>query len=96
MLNLLYESLPDYVDVAGRNCPVVTDFREWIRFHDLLTDKEIPERSRIFMLSDWFRTPPVILTESHLKALLDFYHAKLLEPERDMPESKEPPKRKPP
>lgn len=79
MINLLYEPLPDSVTVDGRNCPVVTDFREWIKFHDLLRDKEVPQQSKIFLLAEWFVNPPVFLTESHVKALTDFYIAKDLD-----------------
>lgn len=78
MINLLYEPLPDSVTVDGRNCPVVTDFREWIKFHDLLRDKEVPQQSKIFLLAEWFVNPPVFPTESHVKALTDFYIAKAL------------------
>lgn len=73
MKNLLYEPLPDFVTIAGKTCPVVTDFREWIKFHDLLRDKTVPEQTKIFLLADWFLNPPAILTESHLNALLSFY-----------------------
>ena len=83
MMNLLYESFPDAVTVNGRQCPVVTDFREWIKFHDLLADKEISERAKISLLPDWFLRPPLPLTDAHVRALLDFYLVKQLDPRPD-------------
>lgn len=89
MINLFYESFPDSVTINGRKCPVVTDFREWIKFHDLLTDKEIPERAKLSLLPDWFIRPPLPLTDEHIKALLDFYLAKPLDPHADEEENEE-------
>lgn len=83
MINLFYEPFPDSVTVHGRKCPVVTDFREWIKFHDLLADKEIPEHAKLSILPDWFIRPPLPLTDAHIQALLDFYLAKPLDPHAD-------------
>lgn len=93
-MNLLYESFPDTAD----GLPVVTDFREWIKFHDLLTDKEVPEHTKIFLMADWFLRPPLPLKETHVKALLDFYLVKPLDPHADEEEEnkKAPPPSKPP
>lgn len=95
MMNLFYESFPDAVAINGRQCPVVTDFREWIKFHDLLADKEIPEHVKISLMSDWFLRPPLPLKEPHVKALLDFYLAKPLDTQAEE-EEKTPPPSKPP
>ena len=35
-MNPLYEKFPDYVEVRGRRCRIVTDFREWIKLSELL------------------------------------------------------------
>lgn len=83
MINLFYEPFPDFVTVNGRNCPVVTDFREWIRLHDLLRDENVPQRSKIFLLAEWFVNPPALLAEAHIQALTDFYLVKDLELHKD-------------
>ena len=96
MMNLLYESFPDAVTVNGRQCPVVTDFREWMKFHDLLADNEISERAKISLLPDWFIRPPLPLTDAHVQALLDFYLAKQLDPHTDEEEEEQEKISKPP
>lgn len=42
LANLFYEELPVAVMIKGREYRIITDFREWIRFTDMLKDKEIP------------------------------------------------------
>ena len=32
MMNFLFESLPRVVNVNGADVPIITDFREWIKF----------------------------------------------------------------
>lgn len=35
-MNIFYESLPESVCISGREYKIITDFREWIRFSDML------------------------------------------------------------
>ena len=41
-MNILFEEFPDSVCVNGENYPIETDFREWIRFIQLVEDDEVP------------------------------------------------------
>ena len=41
-MNPLYEKFPDYVEVRGKRCRIVTDFREWIKLVELLDDEGVP------------------------------------------------------
>lgn len=43
-MNPLYEKFPDYVEVRGKRCRIVTDFREWIKLVELLDDEGVPGR----------------------------------------------------
>ncbi|MBR0483937.1 MAG: hypothetical protein IJJ69_04055 [Oscillospiraceae bacterium] len=90
MINPFYEPFPDAVTICGRVCPVVTDFRDWLRFADLLSDDSVPAQILPVLAGNWFLCPPAVLTRAHFHALLDFYQAKALRPEREpenMPES---------
>lgn len=81
MINLLYEPLPDCIEADGRRYPVLTDFREWLRFADLVTDKEIPEETKLYLLVQWLETPPERITAELVNALFAFYKAVSLEPD---------------
>lgn len=41
-MNILFEEFPDSVCVNGENYQIETDFREWIRFIQLVEDDEVP------------------------------------------------------
>ena len=41
---MFYEPLPETVNISGREYEIITDFREWIRFIDMMNDKEIIDR----------------------------------------------------
>ena len=47
MINVLYEHFPDSVTINGKEYAVVTDFRDWLRFADMLEDKNIPDRKSV-------------------------------------------------
>lgn len=79
MINLLYEPFPDFIEADGRRHSVLTDFREWLRFADLIADKEIPAEDKLRLLTNWFSVPPLYITEGMVNALFAFYRAKPLE-----------------
>ena len=35
-MNVLFDSFPETVEVQGKKYKIVTDFREWIKFSELL------------------------------------------------------------
>lgn len=90
MISLLTQDLPCSVEVAGVALDVRTDFRDWIRFALLLSDKEITDRDKLSLLPCWFVSPPEIFTALHLMALRGFYAASELDPDRDAGEEEEP------
>lgn len=94
MINLLYEPFPDCIEADGRTYPVLTDFREWIRFFDLVSDPEIPEETKVSMMMQWLEEPPERITKALVDALFAFYHASMLRPDiRDTSDGgQEPPK----
>lgn len=83
MINALYEPFPETVTAGGIEYPIVTDFREWIKFSDMLDDKEISSEEKIFLLADWLLNPPDLITNELINAVFDFYKAESLSFNRD-------------
>ena len=68
----LYEKPPEKLNIAGKNYPVNTDFRFWIRFQDSLSgNKSQKERAEaLYMLVTELGLPPSSAT---MDAMLKFY-----------------------
>jgi hypothetical protein len=49
-MNLLTDSLPQAIVVRGREYPVHTDFRNWIRFERAVLDEELPQAEKLVLL----------------------------------------------
>lgn len=84
MINALYEPFPESIFVDGTEYPIITDFREWFRFADMVADTELSKRDKLLMMTQWLLEPPEQITSELVTALCDFYRAKALE--REMPE----------
>lgn len=82
MINPIYEAFPESVRIAGIDYSVITDFREWLRFSDMLHDKTIEQNEKLKLLLMWFsdETPKVLDIEA-VEALFSFYEAAQLEPD---------------
>lgn len=81
MINALYESFPESIKADGKTYPIITDFREWIRFSDMMSDKELSTELKIYLLTEWLLKPPEKVTVSLVNAVFDFFRAAQLEPE---------------
>lgn len=81
MINMLYEPLPDTVTADGIEYTVLTDYREWLRFADLIRDKSIDDRVRLSLLAQWLDPLPELITADIVTALFDFYKAAALAPD---------------
>lgn len=53
-MNILTDKFPETVSVRGREYPVETDFREWIRFVKLVEDGTVPWRVKCRLLMQWY------------------------------------------
>ena len=72
MINILFEKLPDAVEVSGKYYKIFTDFRDWIAFFDMMSDTEIDQKQKMLTTLSWFAEEiPDNLTEAY-KALMDF------------------------
>ncbi|MDE5583710.1 MAG: bacteriophage Gp15 family protein, partial [Ruminococcus sp.] len=80
MINALYEPFPETISADGNEYPIVTDFREWLKFSDMMSDKEVSAEEKILLLADWFLSPPKFITQELVGAVGDFYKAENLDP----------------
>ncbi|MBQ1555458.1 MAG: hypothetical protein IIZ68_08370 [Clostridia bacterium] len=91
MTNLFYEPFPDFIEADGERYGILTDFREWLRFHDLMTETEIDGYTKALLMAEWLEEPPEIVTEGIIRELTAFARADALFPARRGEESEEPP-----
>ena len=70
-MNVFYEELPEALEINGREYPVITDFREWIRFSDMLKS-DIPQEFKLEFLSEMFlEEVPDLYTEDGIEEVMD-------------------------
>lgn len=98
MINALYEPFPEEIEVGGIAYPIVTDFREWFRFADMLADEELEREEKLYLMTQWLSEAPEEITSELVNAVFGFYRADALKPdplESDDEEETEQPKRPP-
>lgn len=100
MINILYEPFPDCITADGKEYRVLTDFREWLGFADMVTDKSLSEEERANLCGMWIDPEPERITAGMIAGLLGFLRGDGLEPappeldddeETDEPELPKPP-----
>lgn len=87
MINALYEPFPEDIESDGITYPIVTDFREWFCFADMLADQELSQEEKIYLMTEWLTEPPEKITSELVNAIFGFYRADRLKP--DPPEDDE-------
>ena len=78
MINLLFDPLPECVQVDGVDYPVVTDFRDWIAFADLILDPGISQQNKVAAAMQWYPDARPLDTTKALHALKWFFTAEPL------------------
>ena len=101
MINPLYEEFPETIEADGQEYGILTDFHEWIRFSDMLSDCELTKEEKIYLMTDWLTETPEKITAELVNAVFDFFRADALEPDRaesddDYETEEEPQSRRPP
>lgn len=71
-MNLLTDDLPRSVEIDGKDYPIVTDFRNWIRFFELIEDEKLSDSQRLRIAMLWFTEETPEATEEAWEALLSF------------------------
>ena len=78
MLNVLYEKFPEHVIVHGIRYSIETDFREWIRFSELVEDDTVPWQIKVELMLRWYKDAIPNDLEAAIYALGDFLAARKL------------------
>ena len=81
MINALYEPFPEEIEVGGIAYPIVTDFREWFRFADMLADEELEREEKLYLMTQWLSEAPEEITSELVNAVFGFYRADALKPD---------------
>lgn len=74
-MNVLCDQFPEYVNVHGRRYEIETDFREWIRFLNLICDEQVPWQTRAGLMLRWYRRDIPEDLEAAIYALGEFLSA---------------------
>ena len=72
-MNLLTTALPDTITVDGREYAIHTDFRDWIRFCEMLLDEELKEEEKVYIALMMYTEEQPDNIQLALKGLTDFY-----------------------
>ena len=81
MINPLYEEFPESIKVDGEEYGILTDFREWIRFSDMLGDNDLTDEEKLYLLTNWLTETPRKITAELVNAVFAFYRADALNPD---------------
>ena len=95
MINLLYEPLPETIVADGIEYPVITDFREWFRFADMLHDNSLSSKEKLLLMAEWLLEQPELITSELVRAVFAFYGAKGLDPDKPVYEDEDEPEAAP-
>lgn len=84
MMNLFYDPLPETISVGGSYHAILTDFRDWLRFSDMLREEELAPEDKLELMREWFVQKPCSITPELYEGLRDFLQASDLD--RELPE----------
>ena len=80
-MNPLYGPLPDaLVDSTGASYKIITDFREWIKFIDLVKDESVPNEDKFYLFCEWYMDKRPADDKEALNLLCDFLTVKTDDP----------------
>lgn len=71
-MNLLYEKLPESVEVNGISYAIHTNFKDWIAFFDMMADENYRPKEKLIASLRWFRKEPPPDLLGAWNALLQF------------------------
>lgn len=75
MENYLLKGLPAAVTVAGRIFPVFTDWRDWVRFASMLSDRDLTQEELIEGMLAWYSEDVPDDVPAAVRGLTWFYRA---------------------
>ncbi|MEG7531434.1 MAG: Gp15 family bacteriophage protein [Hungatella sp.] len=73
-MNLIYDAYPDSVMLNGAERGIVTDFKDWLRFVDMLKDMNLRDEEKLQVMLDFYLEDiPVCDLSSVHRPLIDFF-----------------------
>lgn len=72
----LYDKPPCCVTINNEDYPIITDFREWIRFVDLAQTEELNVYEKVTVAMEWYKEDHPEDIATALTALVDFFQGK--------------------
>lgn len=70
-MNVFYEDLPETLKINGKEYSIITDFREWIRFSDMLKSDLQPQYKLEFLAEMFLEDAPDLYTEEGVEEVMD-------------------------
>ena len=70
-MNIFYEELPDCINVNGVPYKVITDFREWIRFSDMIASDIPADLKAEFLMEMFLEDAPKMYSKQDMDAVVD-------------------------
>lgn len=76
-MNLIYDPYPNRVTVARHEYEIITDFKDWLRFVDMLKDPAVTEQDKLLIMLGFYvdDLPPTMLSMAY-RPLIDFFSMK--------------------
>ncbi len=81
MINILYEPFPDSISADGKDFKILTDFREWLGFADMIQDKSVSAEERASLCGMWITPEPETITAEIINGLIGFLRGDALDPD---------------
>ena len=78
MINLLYEQYPTELVIDNVSYPIVTDFRNWIAFFDMINDDILEPKDKVIASLQWFKNKVPDNLEKAYTGLISFASAEEL------------------
>lgn len=78
-LRRLYSPYPETVSIGGKDYPVLTDFRDWVMFSDILKDPEITNLERMQTMLQYYRAGVPESGSAAVVGLCSFFLMKCME-----------------
>ena len=78
MINLLYEQYPTELVIDNVGYPIVTDFRNWIAFFDMINDDILEPKDKLVASLQWFKNKVPDNLEKAYAGLISFASAEEL------------------
>lgn len=89
-MNLIYDRYPNTVMLNGKKREIVTDFKDWLRFVDLLKDEEYGPEAKFESILLFYLSPlPITEQAGAFKPLIDFFKMAEAEMGNQQPEYEE-------